>query len=83
MARDLVLLNLDQSLVTLKQLSSILVREVIAIDVGTKIEPVLTYFKKNDSHMGIVTKVVEEQGKDPELKKIGIITLEDIIEELL
>ena len=33
--------------------------------------------------MGIVTKVVEEPGHDPELKKIGIITLEDIIEELL
>jgi Mg2+/Co2+ transporter CorB len=59
------------------------VREVIAIDASTKMEPVLTYFKKNESHMGIVTKVVEEVGKDPELKKLGIITLEDIIEELL
>jgi len=33
--------------------------------------------------MGIVTKVYEEEGKDPVLETIGIITLEDIIGELL
>jgi hypothetical protein len=40
-------------------MASILIREVIAIDENTKIEPVLSFFKKNDSHLGIVTKVVE------------------------
>ena len=64
-------------------MASILIREVIAIDENAKIEPVLSFFKKNDSHLGIVTKVVEQPGLDPELQKIGIITLEDIIEELL
>ncbi len=33
--------------------------------------------------MGIVTKVEEHVDKDPELKLVGIITLEDIIEELV
>ena len=33
--------------------------------------------------MAIVTTVVEEVGKDPLPKKVGIITLEDIVEELL
>jgi hypothetical protein len=35
--------------------------------------------------MAIVTRVEvdETMGKDPSLKKIGIVTLEDIIEELL
>ena len=33
--------------------------------------------------MAIVTKVHEEPGVDPTLKKVGIVTLEDIIEELL
>ena len=33
--------------------------------------------------MAVVTKVDEEPGMDPILKKIGIVTLEDIIEEIL
>lgn len=33
--------------------------------------------------MGIVTKVETYEDKDPELKMIGIITLEDIIEEIV
>jgi len=60
-----------------------LVREVIAIDVDTKIEPVLSYLKNNDTQIGIVTKLVQRLGKTPEVKKIGIITFEDIVEELL
>lgn len=58
-------------------------RDVILIDHQTKLEPILSYFKKGDTHMGIVTMVVEVQGKDPEFKKVGIITLEDIVEEIL
>ena len=30
-----------------------------------------------------MTKVVEEEGKDPEYKAIGIVTLEDIMGEIL
>lgn len=33
--------------------------------------------------MAIVTRVHSEPGLDPTLKKVGIITLEDILEELL
>ena len=34
--------------------------------------------------MGIVTKVVQiDENKDPEIQTIGIITLEDIIEEII
>jgi metal transporter CNNM len=43
----------------------------------------MSFFKKGDTHMGIITKVVNEDGRDPDIKKVGIITLEDIIEELL
>ena len=83
MARDLILINIDNAQLTLRQLSSILVRDVILIDYHTKLEPILSYFKKGDTHMGIITRVVQESGKDPEFKKVGIITLEDIVEELL
>jgi CBS domain containing-hemolysin-like protein len=59
------------------------VRDVIAVDHLTKLEPVLSFFKRGHSQMALVTKVHIEVGKDPTLKKIGIVTLEDIIEDLL
>lgn len=83
MSRDLILTNIDNTLFTIRQLSSILVRDVIAIDHQMKLEPILGFFKRGHSHMAVVTKVHEEPGMDPTLKKVGIITLEDIIEELL
>jgi CBS domain containing-hemolysin-like protein len=50
----------------------------------TKLEPLLTFFKKGQSHLAVVTKVDQTiEDKDPELKMIGIITLEDIIKELV
>lgn len=61
-------------------------REVLAIDRQTKLEPVLQFFKRGEFQMGIVTEVeVGELGGcgDPVLKRVGIVTLEDIIEELL
>jgi metal transporter CNNM len=45
MARDLMMINTDTQLVTLKQLSSILIRDVVVIDGNTKIEPILRFFK--------------------------------------
>ena len=83
MTRDLLLINLENSIVTLKQLSSILVRDIISIDVDTKLEPVLTFFKENNTHMGLVTKVQKEIGSQVQLKNIGIVTIEDIVEEIL
>jgi len=50
----------------------------------TKLEPLLTFFKKGQSHLAVVTKVDQTiEDKDPELKMTGIITLEDIIKELV
>ena len=67
---------------TIKQLSSVL-REVVSIDHGSNCLRVLSYFKEGGTHLAIVTKVETEEKKDPYLKKIGLITLEDIIEEIL
>jgi CBS domain containing-hemolysin-like protein len=55
MARDLILINPEKKLITIRQLSSILVRNVIQIDHNTRLDTILTYFKKGQSHMGIVT----------------------------
>jgi metal transporter CNNM len=84
LTRDLILINPEKNKrITIRQLQSMLVRDVVQIDYMTKLEPVLTFFKKGQSHMAVVTKVEVVQDKDPELKMIGIITLEDIIEELV
>ena len=55
MARDLILINPDKALITLKQMSSIIMRDVVAVEDTDKLEPLLGYFKKGLTHIGIVT----------------------------
>jgi len=84
MTRDLILINPDKALITLKQLSSILIRDVVAVDSNDKLEPLLGYFKKGLTHIGIVTETeILEDGRDPTRKIIGVVTLEDIIESII
>jgi len=58
MARDLILINPDKALISLKQMSSIIIRDVIAVGHQDKLEPLLGYFKKGLTHIGIVTEMV-------------------------
>lgn len=84
MARDLILINPDKAMMTLRQLSSILMKDVICCDENDAIEPVLYFFKKGLSHMSIVTRtVIGKHGLDPTKQVVGIVTMEDIIEELI
>jgi len=84
MARDLILINPDKYTITLKQLSSIIIRDTVSILANDKLEPLLGYFKKGLTHIGIVTEIDAGDGKsDPVRKVIGIVTLEDIIEEII
>ena len=84
MARDLILINPDKALITLKQMSSIIIRDVIAVDETDKLEPLLGYFKKGLTHIGIVTAINRDtENRDYTKKVIGIVTLEDIIEEII
>lgn len=65
-------------------MSSIIIRDVIAVDETDKLEPLLGYFKKGLTHIGVVTSIVKENDfKDYTKKVIGIVTLEDIIEEII
>lgn len=61
MTRDLILINPDKALITLKQLSSIIIRDVIAVEDTDKLEPLLGYFKKGLTHIGIVTTIVQNE----------------------
>ena len=69
---------------TIKQLSSVL-RDISNIAFDTSCLSCLSHFREAGTHISIVTKVVTSNDgvTDPYLKKIGLVTLEDIIEEIL
>lgn len=84
MSRELILVNPEKMLISIRQLFKVLIKNVIEIPVDTKLEPVLNCFKKGHSHMGIVTELVPKAGEDEgDIKIVGILTLEDIIEVLI
>ena len=83
LSRDLILINPEKRKITIRQLSSMLVRIPKIVDHQEKLLPVLTYFKRGQSHMAVVTKIANEGDLDPQHVVIGIITLEDIIEEIV
>lgn len=65
-------------------MSTIIIRDVIAVEEDDRLEPLLGYFKKGLTHIGIVTQIIKgESGRDPTKKVIGIVTLEDIIEDII
>ena len=77
------MINPDKALITLKQLQSIIVKDIIAIQDQDKLEPLLGFFKKGTTHIGIVTQIIQNENRDNSKKVIGIVTLEDIIEEVI
>lgn len=57
---------------------------MIAVEDTDKLEPLLGYFKKGLTHIGIVTRIIyPDNGMDPTKTVIGIVTLEDIIEDII
>ncbi|KAF0990762.1 hypothetical protein HZS_5179 [Henneguya salminicola] len=49
----------------------------------TNLDIVFKEFKKGLAHLGIVIKIKYQEGLDPVYEAIGIVTLEDIIEEII
>ncbi|KAK2818564.1 hypothetical protein Q5P01_024125 [Channa striata] len=49
----------------------------------TKLDSMLEEFKKGNSHMAIVQKVNNEGEGDPFYEVLGLVTLEDVIEEII
>merc|ERR1712203_1004241 len=44
---------------------------------------VLTVFKKGGTHMGLVREVSTEDATNPRFEVVGVLTLEDVVEEIL
>ena len=48
-----------------------------------RLDEMLEWFKKGTSHLAIVIKVDDDRDGDPVYEAVGIVTLEDIIEEII
>uniref|UniRef100_A0A0K6S6P3 CNNM transmembrane domain-containing protein n=1 Tax=Chromera velia CCMP2878 TaxID=1169474 RepID=A0A0K6S6P3_9ALVE len=82
LVKDLLLVDPTAS-VPVRTLLKLLGREVFAIDSETRLMSLLTDFKKGRSHLAVVRDVVSPDDGDPYWCHVGIITLEDLIEEIL
>ncbi|KAL8220653.1 UNVERIFIED_CONTAM: hypothetical protein K2H54_051576 [Gekko kuhli] len=49
----------------------------------TKLDAVLEEFKTGKSHLAVVRKMSTESGHDPVSEVVGVVTLEDVIEEII
>jgi metal transporter CNNM len=49
----------------------------------TPLRVMLEEFKKGDYHLAVVQKIVQYGNHDPVYELVGIVTLEDIVEEIL
>ena len=50
---------------------------------NARLDEVLEFFKSGLSHLAVVIKVIDEGEGDPIYQAVGILTLEDIIEEII
>ena len=83
MAKDLILFNPEKGdIMTIKQMSTVM-RDIVCIDHTSSCELVLNYFQKGSTHIAMIIKIINIESQDPYLEKIGIVTLEDIVEEIL
>jgi len=58
-------------------------RKVETFFQGTKLVEVLSVFKKGGTHMGVVREVNTEIDTQPRFEVVGVLTLEDVVEEIL
>jgi len=80
--KDLVLINPEEG-VPLSTVLTFYGREVIKVFPDTKLDEMLKIFKTGRSHIAIVHDVYTEADSDPVYKTVGLLSLEDVIEELI
>ena len=82
LAKDLILLNPEEA-IPVSRLMHICGREVVKTFPDTRLDEMLTEFKRSRTHLAIVHDVIAEDDRDPYYVTLGLITLEDIIEEII
>ncbi|GJD05679.1 Metal transporter CNNM2 [Galdieria sulphuraria] len=80
--KDLVLIDPDDD-ITLKTVLSFFHREIQFVFHETTLDVMLKEFKSGRGHLAVVYKVNNEGPTDPFYQNIGIVTLEDVIEEII
>ncbi|XP_039532041.1 metal transporter CNNM4 isoform X3 [Pimephales promelas] len=80
--KDLAFVDPDDC-TTLKTVTKFYNRPVHFVFHDTKLDAMLEEFKKGKSHLAIVQKVNSEGEGDPFYEVLGLVTLEDVIEEII
>jgi len=80
--KDLALLNPEDN-IPVRKILQIYGRNLPRIFSDTTLAEVLAEFKRGQSHIAVVRRVNDEGEGDPTYENVGIVTLEDVIEEIL
>jgi metal transporter CNNM len=80
--KDLVLIDPDDD-ISLKTVLSFFHREIQFVFHETTLDVMLKEFKSGRGHLAVIYKVNNEGPTDPFYQNIGIVTLEDVIEEII
>ncbi|VDM51330.1 unnamed protein product [Toxocara canis] len=80
--KDLALIDPDDNF-TVKTVCGYHKHPVKFVDSDAPLRGVLEDFKKGDAHLAMVRQLAPDSGGDPLYELVGIVTLEDIVEEIL
>lgn len=82
-AKDLILLDPEES-VPVKTVLLFFNRAVLVVYDNTHLNEMLDIFKQGGGHMAVVRRIVASKPHEPpSLETLGVVTLEDLIEELI
>eukprot|EP01064_Diplonema_japonicum_P008964 TRINITY_DN1642_c0_g1_i1.p1 TRINITY_DN1642_c0_g1~~TRINITY_DN1642_c0_g1_i1.p1 ORF type:complete len:606 (+),score=191.49 TRINITY_DN1642_c0_g1_i1:63-1880(+) len=82
-AKDLITVRVEDK-VTVAQILSFYSRGMpIMLDKNTKLDRVLDTFRRGKSHIAMVTETFTKEAGDPTIDVVGVVTLEDVIEQLV
>ncbi|KAK0042373.1 metal transporter CNNM4 [Biomphalaria pfeifferi] len=80
--KDLALIDPDDC-IPLSTVCKFYDHRPLYVDHDCKLDTILQEFLKGDSHMAVVQKLHNNGNHDPYFKTLGIVTLEDVLEEIL
>ncbi|VDK56041.1 unnamed protein product, partial [Cylicostephanus goldi] len=80
--KDLALLDPDDNF-TIQTVCGYHQHPLRFVDEHTPLRVMLEEFKKGDYHLAMVHRFVSSDDADPKFENVGVVTLEDIVEEIL